>query len=169
MHVPRAQPGAGPAPRAGDQAIRFNLTLPVTRLEIGGVGFDPLEHFLGTSVRTVLASLLTAEPARRPSPSGPAVEVYPLHLPVGEGAFLPLNQWGEIGLTNDRGLLRLTVPMHLSPWVLGRFGASVVRGPESGLSADRTAMVAHAWIRLQPGMRAAVPLGGFGELGIEAT
>lgn len=169
MHSPRAQPPPRSPVRAGEPAIRFNLTLPVTRLEVGGVAFDPLEHFLGTSVRTVLASLLTAEPARRPASGSPAVEVYPLHLPAGEGAFLPLRQVGELGFFNDRGLLRLTVPLQVSPWVIGRFGSAVVRGPEFGLSADRAGMVANAWIRLQPGMRAAFPLGALGELGIEAS
>lgn len=169
MNAARTQPGPPPRARPDPAAIRFQLVLPVTRLEIGGVGFDPLEQFLGKPVRQILASLLTAEPFRRPSPSGPAVEVYPLHLPPGEGAFIPLAPWGELGFHNDRGLLRLTVPLQTSPWLQGRFGAALVRGPEPTLSTDRTAMVAHAWIRLQPGMRAAWPLGSFGELGIEAA
>jgi len=44
-----------------------------------------------------------------------------------------------------------------------------VRGPERGPSLDGTAAVVTCWLRLRPGMRAAMPLGSLGELGIEAA
>ncbi len=167
MSAASAQPAAGVKP--GPQAIRFNLTLPHTRMTLGSVTFDPIEHFLGTSVRTILASLLVGEPSQRAGAAGGALDVYPLHLPAGEGAFFPLKAMGELGLFNDRGLLRLTVPLQVSPWIAGRFGSALVRGPEVGLAADRQTMIANAWIRLHPGMRAALPLGSLGELGVEAS
>jgi hypothetical protein len=104
---------------------------------------------------------------RRPSAAGPAVEVYPLALPDGEGATIPLGQWGEVGFANEAGLLVLTVPWALAGWLRQKLGDAVVRGPEAAVSLDGTARVAKAWVQVRAGMRAGVPLGGFEEAGVE--
>ena len=152
-----------------DGAIRVNLTLPVTRLGFGAFfSFDPIEQMIGMPLSELLESLMTGPTFRRPSASGPAVEVYPLSLPPGEGATIPLGAWGEVGVANDRGLLALTVPWGMAGWLRQRLGDAIVRGPDAGVSLDGTARVANVWVRLQPGMRAGIPLGALGECVIEA-
>ena len=149
-------------------AIRLRLTLPVTRFGFGPLAFDPVEQFLGVSVRDVLDSLLEAEPYKRPSSGGTAIEVFPLALPPGEGAFVPFGQFGELGFRNDDGLLALTVPISMVRLLKTQAGPMLVRGPERRLSADGTSTVAESWLRLRPGSRAAMPLGMLGEMGLEA-
>ena len=164
--MPRRSAVAAPA---SDGAIRVNLTLPVTRLGFGPFSFDPIEQMIGCPVAELLASLMTGPTYRRPSAAGPAVEVYPLALPRGEGASVPLGQWGEIGFANEDGLLALTVPWGMAGWLQSKLGESLVRGPEPGLSQDGTARVALALVRVRPGMAAGFPLGALGELGLEAV
>ena len=149
-------------------AIRVTRAMPVTRIGFGPFSFDPLEEMIGAKLVDLLEPLMVGPVARRPSVAGPAVEVFPLALPEGEGASIPLGQWGEVGFRNDRGLLVLTVPWGMAGWLRQKLGDAVVRGPVAGLSADGTARVAEAWVRLRPGMRAGVPLGALGECGVEA-
>ena len=151
------------------RAIRFRLTLPCLRLGLGPLAFDPVAQLLGVSVADVLASLLEAEPYRRPSATGTAVEVFPLALPAGEGAFVPVGSFGEVGLHNDGGLLAVTVPLGAAGWLRDRAGDLRVRGPKRRPSSDGSAMVAEVWLRLRPGARASVPLGLLGEMGLEAA
>lgn len=157
---------ASVAPRR--EAIRVNLTLPVTRIGFGPFSFDPLEQMIGAPIAELLEPLLAGPVTRRPSAAGAAVEVYPLALPEGEGATIPLGSFGEIGFANERGLLVLTVPWSMAGWLRERLGSAIVRGPEAGTSLDGTARVATAWVRLRPGMRASLPLGALGECGVEA-
>ena len=91
-----------------------------------------------------------------------------LVFPDGEGASVPLGQWGEVGFRNANSLLVLTVPLPMAGWVRQKVGSAIVRGPIEALSLDGTARVAEFWIQLHPGMRAAFPLGMFGECGVEA-
>ncbi len=112
--------------------------------------------------------LLRAPTFRRPSAAGPAVQVYPLRLPEGEGLSVPLGRWGELGFSNRLGLLVLTVPLQAAGWVQQRFAGAIVEGPREGVSSDGTARVAHFAIRLRPGMKAGIPLGMLGEVGVEA-
>jgi hypothetical protein len=151
-----------------ERLIRFGLTLPVTRFGVGPFQFDAVEHAIGAPVVELLASLMTGPVQRRPSAAGPAIDVYPLALPEGEGLSVPLGPFGELGFKNDGGLLELTVPLRAEAWILGRVPSAVARGPERGLSLDGTARVSRLWLQLDPGMRAAVPLGTLGEIGIEA-
>ena len=65
-------------------------------------------------------------------------------------------------------LVALTVPWDMAGWLRQKLGDAVVRRPESGVRRDGSARVGKAWVRLRPGMRASVPLGAFGEAGIEA-
>lgn len=81
---------------------------------------------------------------------------------------MPLGQWGEVGFRNVNSLLVLTVPLPMAGWVRQKVGAAIENGPVETLSLDGTARVAEFWIRLHPGMRAAFPLGMFGECGVEA-
>lgn len=148
--------------------IRVNLVMPVSRIGFGPFSIDPVAQLIGAPLTDILESLMTGPTFRRPSAVGPAVEVYPLALPDGEGASVPLGAWGEIGFHNEGGLLVLTVPLQAGPWVEQRFGDAVMRGPEQGLSLDGTARVARYWVRLRAGMRAGFPLGALGEVGVEA-
>lgn len=149
--------------------IRVRLSAPATRIAIGPLVVDPLAEFLGVSLREVLDSLLEAEPYPRTSSTGAAVEIFPLALPAGEGAVIPLGPLGEVALENDAGLLALTVPAAMAGWVSAQAAAMVVRGPERHRSTAGPAMLAQLWIRLRPSARAALPLGLLGEMAIEAA
>ncbi len=157
-----------PVASDGDESIHIDLALPVTRIGGSFFGFDPVEQFLGAPVSHFLEPLLRAPRYRRPSQAGPAVDVYPLRLPEGEGLSVPLSQWGELGFANKHQLLVLTVPWQVHGWVQQRFAGAIVEGPRKGMSADGQAYVAHFAIRLQAGMKAGIPLGALGEVGIEA-
>ena len=157
-----------PQPQAGDD-LNIDLALPVTRVGFGPLSFDPVEQFLGAPVSHFLEPLLRAPRFRRPSQAGPAVEVYPLRLPEGEGLSVPLGQWGELGFANKRGLLLLTVPWQVQGWVTQRFADAIIEGPRQGTSADGQAYVAHFAIRLRAGMKAGIPLGALGEVGVETS
>ena len=167
MHRPLV-PAQGQAQAQPGHDLNIDLTLPVTRVGIGILSYDPVESFLGAPVSHFLEPLLRAPRYRRPSQAGPAVEVYPLRLPEGEGLSVPLSQWGELGFANRRGLLVLTVPSQAAGWVQQRFAGAIVEGPREGMSSDGTARVAHFAIRLQAGMKAGIPLGMLGEVGVEA-
>ena len=157
------------APSRRQAPIRVNLTLPVTRIGFGPFSFDPLEQLIGAKVADLLEPLMTAPVSRRPSESGAAVEVYPLALPDGEGATIPLGQFGELAFANDDGVLVLTVPWSMAGWLRQRFGDAIVRGPEPAAALEGGARVAQVWVRLREGMRATLPLGAFGELAVEAA
>lgn len=157
-----------PAVATTSHAIRIDLTVPVTRIGFGALSFDPLEQMIGAKLADLLESLMVGPVRRRPSEAGATVEVYPLALPDGEGASIPLGQWGECGFYAEAGLLALTVPWSMAGWLRKKLGTALVRGPEAAVSLDGTARVAKAWVRLRPGMRASVPLGALGEAGIEA-
>ena len=157
---------AGCAPA---KAIHLRLVLPAARLGFGVFSIDPLAEVIGAPVADILESLMTGPVTQRPSQAGPAVDVYPLALPDGEGLTIPLGRWGELGFRNESGLLVLTVPLPAAQWVQRKLTSSIVRGPDHLLSADRTSRVARFWLRLQPGMSAAFPLGMLGEIGLEAV
>ncbi|MBU0676651.1 MAG: hypothetical protein KJ626_00910, partial [Verrucomicrobia bacterium] len=156
-----------PATGAG-APILLNLTLPVTRVGFGVFSFDPVEQLVGMPIAEILSSLLRAPVYKRPSAAGVAVDVYPLALPDGEGAIVPLGRFGELGFKAARGLLLLTVPLQAAGWVQQRFAGAIERGPVQGPSSDGTALVVHFAIRLRPGMKAGFPLGVLGEVGVEA-
>lgn len=149
--------------------LRFNLLLPVTRVGVGVFSFDPLEKLIGCSVESILSSMMTGPKTVRSAPGASGVEVYPLRLPQGEGALIPLKHLGELGFKNEAGMLRITVPVQAGAWIAARLGDALVRGPEDGWSVDRQGRVQHVWTRLKPGMRAGYPVGGFGEVGVEAA
>ena len=153
---------------AVDESIRVLVSVPITRIGVGVFSFDPVEQLLGAPLADLLEPLRVGPVERRPSSSGTAVEVHPLALPEGEGLAIPFGQFGEIGLKNDHGLLALTVPAAWGERLAGRLGAALVRGPQRGRSLDGAAEVVTCWARLRGGMRAALPLGAIGEIGVEA-
>lgn len=150
------------------RAIRLNLAFPVTRMGFGMFQFDPLTHALGAPLTEILSSLMVGKVYQRPSLAGPAVDVYPLALPEGEGASLKLGHLGEVAFSNDRGWLVITVPLPVSTWVQQRLNHLIVDG-KAGLSTDGTTRVANFWLQLVPGSAATLPLGLLGELSIEAA
>lgn len=149
--------------------LRVNVTLPVTRMGVGPFSFDPLEQLIGAPVTELLGALLAGPVVRRASATGAAVDVYPLALPDGEGATIPLGAWGEVGFRNDAGTLVLTVPWAMASWLRDRLGDARVRGPEPAAALEGGARVAQVWVRPRRGMRAALPLGALGECGVEAA
>ncbi len=151
------------------RAIRFNLVLPAAKLGFGPFRFDPIEQMIGAPVADILESLMTGPITQRPSQAGPAVDVFPLALPDGEGLTIPLGRWGELGFRNEHQLLVLTVPLPAASWIQTRLASAIVRGPDHLLSQDRTARVARFWLCLQPGMCASFPLGVLGEIGFEMS
>lgn len=157
-HRPASQP-EGP--------LHFNLTLPVTRVGFGIFTVDPLTQLLGRPLTEILSPLMTGPMVQRFSPGGLPVDVYPLALPPGQGASIRLGAWGDIGLQNDRGFLKLIVPWMMAGWMQQRLSHCLVRGPVQALSLDRTAFVAETWVQLHPGARATLPLASFGEIGVE--
>lgn len=152
-----------------DRAIRFLLTVPVTRIGIGPFSFDPIEQLIGAPLADLLEPLRVGPIERRPSASGTAVEVHPLALPEGEGLAIPLGQFGEVGFRNDGGLLELTVPAAWASRMVGRLGACVVCGPQRRQASDGAAEVGVVWLRLHPGMGAGLPLGALGDLKLDAA
>jgi len=158
-HLPAAQPS---------NALHFNLIVPNSKLGFGPFAVDPVERAIGAPLADILESLMAGPVTQRPSRTGPAVDVYPLMIPDGEGLTLPLGRWGELGFRAENERLVLTVPIAAVPWVSKKLGYAIERGPEHLLSQDRTARVARYWVRLRPGMNVSFPLGMVGEIGLEA-
>ena len=146
-----------------DRAIRFLLTVPVTRFGVGPFSIDPVEQLIGCPLADLLEPLRVGPIERRPSASGTAVEVHPLALPEGEGLAIPLGQFGEVSFANRRGLLELAVPSAWGERLARRLGSALVRGP---LRVEGTAATVVCWAELSEGMRAVVPLGAWGELAV---
>lgn len=151
-----------------DRDIRVDITLPVVRLGFGPFRFDPIEQLIGCPVADLLEPLMVGPVTTRPSASGPALEVFPLRLPDGEGASIPLGSFGEFGFYNSRGRLVLTVPRPAASWVMARLGDAIVDGPEECVTPDSVRAV-RLIAKLRPSMRASWPLGILGEVGIEAV
>ena len=145
-----------------DRAIRFMLTVPVTRFGVGPFSIDPVEQLIGCPLADLLEPLRVGPIERRPSASGTAVEVHPLALPDGEGLAIPLGQFGSVGFRNDGGLLELTVPAAWGARLAGRLGSALMRGPERRPAVQGMTQVAVCWARLSPDLQACVPLGALG-------
>lgn len=165
----QGNPGVQMCPTAPDNMpLRFRLILPITRIGVGVFSIDPLEKLLGSSIEHILQPAMLGPVFRRPSMAGPAVNVYPLGLPAGEGVSLQLGAYGDLGFFNDGSILRITVPWQVGGWVRQSLGTVVIRGPEQAHSIDRASWVANLWLQLQPGMGLALTVPGLGEVGIEA-
>ena len=149
--------------------IRIDVTLPITRIGTGPLSFDPLATLIGAPMGDLLAPLRVAEVTRRPSRVGTAVEVHALALPDGEGLSVPLGQFGELGFANRGGFLVLTVPRVVAKWVEHHLSDAIIEGPKIVPSLDGKSMVSRITVVLQKGMRAGIPVGLFGEIGVEAA
>jgi hypothetical protein len=147
--------------------LRVNLVLPVLRLGVGPFSFDPIAQLVGAPIAELLEPVLAGPVLIRPQGAGPAVEIYPLRLPEGEGASLALGKLGELGFQNVGGQLVLTVPRAVARWVSSRFGASIVEGPREAVVEG--ARIVCFTVALRSGMRASWPMGALGEFGLEAA
>lgn len=152
-------------------AIRVNLTLPTTLVRIGSIQFDGLKALLGMNLVDVLAPMMVGPKEQRQLGSV-VVDVYPLAIPEGERLFVPVKLLGEVGFQNLRGALLLVLPAALIDVVRAQLRDELADGTALGprlAVGPSGATVSGFLIALRPGMRKAVPLGSFGELGIEAA
>lgn len=151
-------------------ALRVNLTAPTTAVRLGPFAFDGLKALVGMDLADALAPLMIGPKYQRPGAAG-VVDVYPLAIPDGEGLSIPVKLVGEVGFQNLRGALLLIVPPALVDVVGAQLAAELTTGEALGPRFNRGAAggtVAEFAVRLRPGMRKAVPLGKFGEIGVEA-
>jgi hypothetical protein len=147
--------------------IRLDLTVPVLSFGVGPFHFDPIARLLGCSFEDIVESLMVAPSYRQTTPTGAIVDVFPLALPDGEGAALPLGRFGEAAFHNRAGDLVLHIPRGLRDLVLPRLDGLLVRSPRAVPTA--TGSATEAVLRLRPGSALRLPLGGLGEVGIAAV
>ena len=159
-----------PALANDPDALRVNLTAPTTSVSIGPFRFDGLKALIGMDLADVLAPMMIGPRIQRAGPRG-AVDVYPLAIPDGEGLSIPVKFMGEVGFRNMRSILVLVVPPALVDVVRQQLAPEFATGDaRARLSTGATGVaVTEFALRLRPGMRKAVPLGRFGELGLEAA
>lgn len=158
-----------PALAQDPTALRVNLTAPTTQVRVGPFQFDGLKALIGMDLADALAPMMIAPRVQRAGQNG-IVDVYPLAIPDGEGLSLPIKFVGEVGFRNLSSLLVLVVPPALAEVVAAQLASEIASGDaRSRLWTGATGgQVAEFAIRLRPGMRKAVPLGRFGEIGVEA-
>ena len=152
--------------------LRFNLSLPSTRIRLGPIAIDGVEALLGVSLASILDPLMPAPRTTRITEAGGEVDVYPLAIPDGEGAAVPVKHLGEIGFRNHRGYLIVILPAGLAEVMREQLADEIrhkrAAGPRPARGSDGSLVVEFA-IALRPGMRKSIPLGSFGELGVEAA
>ncbi|MDP2305101.1 MAG: hypothetical protein Q8P18_03660 [Pseudomonadota bacterium] len=156
--------------RADPTALRVNLTVPTTAVRIGPFSFDGLKALVGMDLAEALAPLMIGPKYQRPGGSG-VVDVYPLAIPEGEGLSLPVKLMGELGFYNLSGALVLIVPPAVVDVVTAQLATEIAAGEALGprfTAGASGGTVAEFAVRLRAGMRKAVPLGRFGEIGVEA-
>jgi hypothetical protein len=151
-------------------ALRVNLTVPTTAVRLGPFAFDGLKALLGVDLADVLAPMMIGPKSQRPVLGG-VVDVYPLAIPDGEGLTVPIKLMGELGFYNLRSLLVLVVPPAATDVVREQLAQEIALGEAAGprfRQGGSGGTVAEFAVRLKPGMRKAVPLGTWGEIGVEA-
>ena len=151
-------------------ALRVNLTVPTTAVRLGPFAFDGLKALIGMDLADVLASLMIGPRTQRPVLGG-VVDVYPLAIPDGEGLTIPVKLMGEIGFYNLRAMLVLVVPPAVAEVVRAQLAAEIAAGTAAGPRFNEGGsggIVAEFAVKLRPGVRKAVPLGSWGEVGVEA-
>jgi hypothetical protein len=144
------------------RTIRVRLTLPDTSITVAGLSVDLFAHMTGMSIDTLLSSLLYAPVERELLPV--RCVTYPVEIPEGEGAALPVGSYGELGFLNNQGRLLLTVPRLVWPGVRDAFGDAVESAREIGSPPS-----VQARIFLRPGMKRRANIGTFGVIGIESV
>ena len=158
--------------RNDPQALRVNLTVPTTTVRLGPLAFDGLKALLGADLGEILSPMLIGTKQQRTLPGGGVVDVYPLAIPDGEGLSIPIRLLGEFGFRNMAGFLVLILPPAVAEVVREQLApeiaAKMAAGPRFVPGAGG-GIVAEFAVRLVPGMRKAIPLGGVGEIGVEAA
>ncbi len=162
-----------PALAQAPDALRVNLTVPTTQVRLGPLSFDGLQAFLGVPLADLLSPLMRAPRHQRTGDAGAVLDVYPLAIPDGEGLSIPVKLVGDLGFRNYRGLLVLIVPAAVAEVVrqelAGEIAVKEAVGPRFVEALGGGGYVAEFAVRLRPGMRKAVPLGKWGEIGVEAA
>lgn len=146
--------------------IRLDLTVPALAFGFGAFRVDPVTSLLGCSVEELVEDLLVAPVHRAVGEAGP-LDVYPLALPDGEGASLPLGRFGQAGFENVAGVLVLHLPRMLRGLVVRR-AVGMLEGPVEDVQFEGSPSI-RVPLRLRPGMGFRVPLGGLGEVGLHAA
>lgn len=161
-----------PALRDLPEALRVNLSLPSTRIRLGPVAIDGFQAMLGMPLTEMLGPLMREARFSRQNEVGGEIDVYPLAIPEGEGLTVPIKMIGELGFRNFRGMLILIVPVAVSDvlhqQLVGEIASKQAAGPRLARAVDGRINAEFA-IRLRPGMKKVVPLGSWGELGVEAA
>ncbi|MBK7759532.1 MAG: hypothetical protein IPI35_24675 [Deltaproteobacteria bacterium] len=152
--------------------LRFNLSLPSTRIRLGPIVLDGMEALLGVSLSNILDPLMPSPRFSRNNAQGAEVDVYPLAIPDGEGFSVPIKHIGEIGARNFRSYLILILPPGLAEVMRDQLAEDIAAkraaGPRPARGTNGGLVVEFA-IALRPGMRKVIPLGQYGELGVEAA
>ena len=143
--------------------IAVDLVLPYGRRVFG---VDPIAAFLGRPLDDVLASVMRGPVTIRRDANAQVSEVYPLFLPDGEGAAVPLGAFGELGLANDHGVLVLSVPLIAAREVARQLGDAVIGGPDRR-SSSAGPPVADLRVRVRAGWRRSFKVGILGEIAVE--
>lgn len=160
-----------PALAKDPTALRVNLTAPSTSVRLGAFSFDPLKALLGVDLAEILSPMMVAPKSQRPILGG-VIDVFPLAIPDGEGLSIPVKFVGGFGFYNLRGVLVLQVPPAAVDLVRAELATEIAKGEAAGPRANDNGVggtVTEFAVRLRPGMRKAIPLGKFGELGLEAA
>ena len=146
--------------------LRFHLLVPGAKLSFGPLSFDPLAAAIGRPLEDVLRPLLASVPFERQGHSGQLFRAYPLALPPGVGASIPLALLGEVGVANESGILKLTAPAALSGWLAGL--SYRLHGPIPATGVNGVPVTA-VWLRVPAGQSISVPIGVLGSLVLEAA
>ncbi len=148
-------------------ALRVNLTVPGTSGILAGL----MKLSLGVDLADILSPMMVGPKTHRVTPTG-VLDVYPLGIPDGEGLLIPSRMFGGIGFSNLRGFLVIQVPPIAVDVVRAQLAADIAAGDAAGPRANDNGIggtVTEFAVRMRPGMRKAIPLGRFGEIGVEAA
>ncbi len=160
-----------PALRDAPDALRVNLRVPSTAVRLGPFAFDGINALLGVDLDDVLAPLMVGAKHQR-AILGVVVDVYPLAIPDGEGLEVPVKLLGALGFYNLRGLLVLVMRPAVAEALRGQLASELGDGTAAGprsRESEGDGIVAEFAVRLRAVMRKAVPVGSWGEVGVEAA
>lgn len=125
-----------------DQALRLRLVVPA---QLGVFASVALQTALGRSLDDIVAPIAAGPPKEHRPLTGPPERRYPLELSPAKGFWLEVPFTGQIGLFNDGGALRVTVPQSALSW-LDRVAHARQRGPHP--SADGRSV--DVWLKVAP-------------------
>lgn len=125
--------------------VKLHLVMP-GRLSF--LATAALNHALGKSLDECVAPVLAGPAFDRLPPHAAMERCYPLLLGPQKGFWFEIPFVGQLGLFNDAGLLRITVPPTAREWLIRNLGDNVSRGPllsQDGRSSD-------VWVSIKPGL-----------------